>query len=52
VLAEKVFKLDYSINPTLWFVGLLAGCVIVGVTGIFATRRAVNEPPIVVLRDA
>ena len=52
VLAEKVFRLDYTVNPTLWFVGLLMGCVIVGVTGILATRKAVNEPPIVVLRDA
>jgi putative ABC transport system permease protein len=52
VLAEKVFRLDYTVNPTLWFVGLLMGCVIVGVTGILATRKAVNEPPVVVLRDA
>jgi predicted lysophospholipase L1 biosynthesis ABC-type transport system permease subunit len=52
VLAEKVFKLDYNVDPTLWFVGLLTGCIIVGVTGVFATRKAVNEPPIVVLRDA
>ncbi len=52
VLAEKVFRLDYTVNPTLWFVGLLMGCVIVGVTGVLATRKAVNEPPVVVLRDA
>jgi putative ABC transport system permease protein len=52
VLAEKVFKLDYTVSPTLWLVGLLMGCVIVGVTGIWATRKAVNEPPVVVLRDA
>jgi putative ABC transport system permease protein len=51
VLAEKVFNLDYSVDPTLWLVGLVMGCLIVGVTGIFATRKAVNEPPIVVLRD-
>jgi putative ABC transport system permease protein len=52
VLAEKVFKLDYTVDPLLWLVGLVMGCVIVGGTGLWATRKAVNEPPIVVLRDA
>jgi putative ABC transport system permease protein len=51
VLAERIFQLDYVINPYLWAIGILAGTVVVGVTGTLATRKAVTEPPIVVLRD-
>ncbi len=52
LLAERVFKLDYTASPLLWPVGLLLGGVLVGVTGTLATRKAVSEPPIAVLRDA
>jgi putative ABC transport system permease protein len=51
VLAEKIFHLDYTVNPVLWLAGFLIGSVVVGVTGTWATRKAVNEPPVVVLRD-
>jgi putative ABC transport system permease protein len=51
VLAEQIFDLDYVINPTLWVIGLLVGMVVVGVTGTLATRKAVSEPPVLVLRE-
>ena len=51
VMAEQVFKLDYTVDPLLWLAGLVVGSVVVGVTGTVATRKAVNEPPVVVLRD-
>lgn len=51
VIAERVFKLDYTIDPLLWLAGLLGGSIVVGVTGTLATRKAVNEPPVIVLRD-
>ena len=51
VLAEQIFNLDYTVNPNLWVIGLLAGTVVVGVTGTLATRKAVTEPPVVVLRN-
>jgi len=51
VLAEQIFELDYVINPNLWVIGILAGAIVVGVTGTLATRKAVTEPPVVVLRD-
>jgi len=51
VLAEKIFHLEYTVNPVLWLAGLLIGSFVVGVTGTWATRKAVNEPPVVVLRD-
>ena len=52
VMAEQVFDLDYTVDPVLWVVGLVFGSAIVGVTGTLATRKAVTEPPIIVLRDS
>ncbi len=52
VLAQRVFDLDYVVSPVLWPAGLLVGSVLVGLTGTLATRKAVNEPPVNVLRDA
>ncbi|MBT8441526.1 MAG: ABC transporter permease [Gammaproteobacteria bacterium] len=51
VIAERVFQLDYTVDPLLWIAGLVVGSVVVGLTGTLATRKAVNEPPVVVLRD-
>ena len=50
-LAEHAFNMEYQIDPRLWLVGLLVGAIIVGLTGTFATRKAVNEPPVTVLRN-
>ncbi|MCK6371229.1 MAG: FtsX-like permease family protein, partial [Gammaproteobacteria bacterium] len=52
VLAQRVFNLDYIVSPILWPAGLLLGCLLVGLTGTLATRKAVNEPPVNVLREA
>ncbi len=51
LLATRVFQLDYGFSPWIWVLGCVAGSVIVGVTGTLATRRAVNEPPVTVLRE-
>ena len=51
VLANQIFKLSYVVNPYLWVYGVLAGAVVVGVTGTLATRKAVTEPPVLVLRE-
>jgi putative ABC transport system permease protein len=52
VLASRVFELDYTVSPWLWPAGLVLGSVLVGLTGTLATRGAVTEPPVAVLRDA
>jgi putative ABC transport system permease protein len=52
VLAERVFDLSFRVSPWLWPAGLVLGAVLVGLTGTLATRKAVNEPPVAVLRDA
>lgn len=51
VVAELAFELDYSLNPWLWIGGCAAGAAVVGICGTLATRSAVNEPPIAVLRE-
>lgn len=51
-LAQMVFNLDYAVSPLLWPAGLLIGGLLVGITGTLAARKAVNEPPVAVLRDA
>jgi hypothetical protein len=51
VLAEQVFQLDYTLDPYLWLIGLVLGGVVVGLTGTWATRKAVTEPPVAVLRE-
>ncbi len=51
VLAEGVFELDYTFDPTLWLVGLIAGALLVGTTGTLATLPAVTRAPLQRLRE-
>lgn len=52
LLATRVFELPAQINPALWGVGLIAGMLLVGVSGTLAARRAVAVAPVTVLRQA
>jgi putative ABC transport system permease protein len=51
VLARRLFSLQFQLDPWVWVVGLVCGTLLVGVSGTLATRRVVNTPPIVTLRD-
>jgi putative ABC transport system permease protein len=51
VLARRLFSLDYTLDPWVWAVGLVCGTLLVGVSGTLATRRVVDTPPIVSLRE-
>ncbi len=51
ILATRLFSLQFAVDPWVWVVGLVCGTVLVGVSGTLATRRVVNTPPIVTLRD-
>ncbi len=51
VLARRLFSLQYTLDPWVWAVGLVCGTILVGLSGTLATRRVVNTPPIVTLRD-
>jgi putative ABC transport system permease protein len=50
-LARWVFSLQYTLDPWVWAAGLVCGTVLVGLSGTLATRRVVNTPPVVTLRD-
>jgi putative ABC transport system permease protein len=51
LLARRLFSLEFAFDPWLWVIGLVCGTVLVGLSGTLATRRVVNTPPIVTLRD-
>jgi putative ABC transport system permease protein len=50
LLADKVFRLEFSAGPWIWVIGVAAGLLLVGVTGILATRTVVTHAPMAVLR--
>jgi putative ABC transport system permease protein len=49
-VARELFELDYVPGITLWLAGLLAGGLMVGISGTLAARSVVNEPPVSTLR--
>ena len=51
LLATELFKLEYTIDPWVWVIGLAAGAIIVGGAGTFAARGVINHPPISTLRQ-
>jgi len=52
LLATGPFNLEYSFDPLVWTVGMLAGIALVGITGTLATYSVVNAPPVETLRRA
>ena len=52
VVAVNLFNLPYTFNPMLWVAGLVAGIVVVSVSGYVAARGAINAAPVDVLRSA
>jgi putative ABC transport system permease protein len=52
LVAIRLFELPYVFNPWLWISGILAGVLVVCVSGFIAARSAINSPPVDVLRGA
>lgn len=50
-LATEVFNLTYSFDFNVWWIGMLSGLLLVGVTGVAVTRSVVNHPPAATLRE-
>jgi putative ABC transport system permease protein len=50
LLATRLFNLEYTFDATVWVIGLVAGAVLVGLSGTLATRSVVNHPPVATLR--
>lgn len=45
LLATRVFELDFAFDPALFGIGLGAGALLVGASGIAATYSVVRQPP-------
>ncbi|MFQ3323340.1 MAG: putative ABC transport system permease protein [Pseudomonadales bacterium] len=45
------FEMEYSPQPAIWLVGPISGALLVGLLGFIASRKAVWQPPLLVLRD-
>ena len=50
-LATRLFNLEYTFSFAVWGIGLVAGALLVGVSGTLATRSVVNHPPVATLRS-
>jgi len=52
LLAEQLFGLDFSFNPTLWLIGVFGSGLLIGVAGTVATYPLLIRPPLRTLREA
>ena len=48
--ARRLFDLDYTVSPMLWVTGIVAGVLVVGISGVLASRSAINAAPVATLR--
>jgi putative ABC transport system permease protein len=51
-IARNVLQISYTLDPWVWFYGLVGGGVLVCLAGWLATRSVVNQPPVLTLRGA
>ena len=49
-IARKVLQIPYTLDPWVWFYGLVGGGLLVCLAGWLATRSVVNQPPVLTLR--
>ena len=52
VLATQLFQLDFVPGIALWLGGLVAGALVVGISGTLAVRSVINHSPVATLRGA
>ena len=51
VLRSQVFELGYELHPWLWLAGPAIGAVLIALIGYLGTRKLVESPPVLVLRE-
>ena len=51
-LAARVFNLPYSVDWRVWAIGIFLGTLIVAFSGMMATRRVLQAPPVETLRES
>jgi putative ABC transport system permease protein len=52
LVATQLFQLDFVPGVTLWLGGLVAGALVVGISGTLAVRSVINQSPVATLRGA
>ncbi len=50
-IQTQVFDMVWAPTPLLWWLGPLAGAIVVGALGVGSSRRVIAVPPIVLLRE-
>ena len=51
LLASRVFSLIFYPDWRVWIIGIIAGTLIVSMSGLLANRRILNAPPVESLRE-
>jgi len=52
VIATRLFQLQFVPGIALWLGGLIAGALVVGISGTLAVRSVINHSPVATLRGA
>ena len=52
LIATRLFQLEFVPGIALWLGGLVAGALVVGVSGTLAVRSVINHSPVATLRGA
>jgi putative ABC transport system permease protein len=52
LVATQLFQLDFVPGMALWLGGLVAGALVVGISGTLAVRSVINQSPVATLRGA
>jgi putative ABC transport system permease protein len=52
LLATRLFQLEFVPGTALWLGGLVAGALVVGISGTLAVRSVINHSPVATLRGA
>jgi putative ABC transport system permease protein len=51
LLATRVLNVPYTIDPTVWVVGLIGGTAGVLLAGLLGTQRVLRTPPMAIFRE-
>lgn len=51
VLADRVFRIPFTLNPLVWVYGIVGATVAVAAAGWLGTRATVRQPPLAVIRE-
>lgn len=51
VLSEKVFHFEYQFDPSVGFIGVISGILIIGIAGVIGTYSVLTQSPLQTLRE-